>query len=222
VAFGLSLIAQEQRPSVIRLPGHALETVGQGVVAVLGAGDFDIAIARKLPTHGGYGSPVVVEGEVEAVGEQAGFEAGGAEHRLLGEGHALDGEQFLGVDRLIDAGEIGFEMGDLLEIFEADDGEGGGDEAVRAGVAGGSSLAFRGAWPVLLAALARLAASCFSVTGMRVGPLLFEELARGGRRLCDLAGQVVENKGTYFFGQGVNARGCPEVCRKLRLSPRAC
>jgi hypothetical protein len=84
----------------------------------------------------------VVEGDVKAVGEQAGLEAGSAEHRLLREGHALDGEQFLGVDRLVDGGEVGFKMGDFLEVFEPDDGEGGGGEAVRAGVAGGSGLAF--------------------------------------------------------------------------------
>ena len=89
---------------------------------------------------------VVVEGYVEAVGEEAGFEAGGAEDRLLRERHALEGEQFLGVDGLVDGGEVGCEMGDLLEVFEPDDGEGGGSEAVRAGVAGGAGLAFGGAW----------------------------------------------------------------------------
>jgi len=125
------------------------------------------------PTHGGDGGPVVVEGEIEAVGEEAGFEAGGAEDRLLREGHALEGEQFLGVDGLVDGGEVRFEMGDFVEVFEADDGEGGGCEAVKAGVAGGASLAFGVRGPVLFAALARLArlaASCFSVMGTGVGP----------------------------------------------------
>jgi hypothetical protein len=88
---------------------------------------------------------VVVEGYVEAVGEEAGFEAGGAEDRLLRERHALEGEQFLGVDGLVDGGEISFEMGDFVEVFEADDGEGGGGKAVRAGVARGTGLAFGGA-----------------------------------------------------------------------------
>jgi hypothetical protein len=36
-------------------------------------------------------------------------------------------------------------MGDLLEVFEADDGEGGSGEAVFAGILGGTKLAFRGA-----------------------------------------------------------------------------
>jgi hypothetical protein len=48
----------------------------------------------------------------------------GAQHRLLGE--ALEGEQFLGVDGLVD-------------------GEGGGGEAVRAGSEGEAGLAFGGA-----------------------------------------------------------------------------
>jgi hypothetical protein len=37
---------------------------------------------------------------------------------------------------LVDGGQVGSEMGDFLEIFEPDDGEGGGGEAVRAGVLG--------------------------------------------------------------------------------------
>ena len=84
----------------------------------------------------------MVESHVEAVREEVGLQAGGAEHRLLCEGHALDSEQFLGVDGLVEGGEVGFEMGDLLEVFEPDDGEGGGGEAVRAGIAGGAGLAF--------------------------------------------------------------------------------
>jgi hypothetical protein len=53
--------------------------------------------------------------------------------------------------------------------------------------------------------LARLAASCFSETGMRMGPLYFEEIAWGGGRFCGLAGRVPGKKGTYFVGSGVNA-----------------
>jgi hypothetical protein len=36
-------------------------------------------------------------------------------------------------------------MGDLLEVFEADDGEGGDREAVFAGILGGAGLALWGA-----------------------------------------------------------------------------
>ena len=76
----------------------------------------------------------MVEGLVEAGGEEAGLEARGTEDGLLGEGEALDGEEFLGVDGLVDGDEVGSEMGDLLEVFEADDGEGRGSEAVFAAI----------------------------------------------------------------------------------------
>ena len=84
---------------------------------------------------------------------------------MLGEGDAVDGEEFLGVDGLEDGQEVVLEVGDLLEVFEADEGEGRGGEAVFAGILGGAGLALRGAGPVDLAALARLAASCSWETG---------------------------------------------------------
>src|SRR5579864_789962 len=145
-AFGLDLIAQEQRPGVGSLvAGHALEAIGEGIVAVLGFGDFDIAVADEVLGHGDEELAGGVEGFVEATGEEAGFEARDAEHSLLGEGHALDGEQLLGVDGLVDSDQIGAEVFDFLEVFEADDGEGGGGEAVLAGVLCGASLALGGA-----------------------------------------------------------------------------
>jgi hypothetical protein len=149
-----------------------METVGQGVVAILGAGDFDIPIAGECRTHGCERAIVGVEGFVEAIGEQAGLEAGGAEHRLLRESHALDGEQFLGVDGLVDGGEVGFEMGDFLEVFEPDDGEGGGGEAVRAGVAGGAGLAFRRAGAGALSGVGAIGGELFFREGHGVGPCL--------------------------------------------------
>jgi hypothetical protein len=80
----------------------------------------------------------------EAGGEETAFEARGAEESLLSEGDALDGEEFLGVDGLEDGQEVVLEVGDLLEVFEADDGEGEGGEAVFAGVLGGAGLALWG------------------------------------------------------------------------------
>jgi hypothetical protein len=85
---------------------------------------------------------VGVERFAEAVGEETGFEAGGAEDGLLGESDALQGEEFLGVDGLVEGDQVFQEVGDLIEVFEADDGEGGGGEAVFAGVLGGAGLAF--------------------------------------------------------------------------------
>jgi hypothetical protein len=83
----------------------------------------------------------------------------------LGEGDTLDGEELLGVDGLVDGDGVLAEAGDLVEIFEADDGEGGGGESVFAGVLGGADLPSGERGPVDWAALARLAASCLSEMG---------------------------------------------------------
>ena len=45
-ALGLGLVAEEEGPTV-GLPGEAVEAFGEEEVAVLGAGDFDIAIAGE-------------------------------------------------------------------------------------------------------------------------------------------------------------------------------
>jgi hypothetical protein len=144
--FGLNLVAEEQGPGVgLLVAGHAVEAFGEGVVAVLGSRDFDIAIADELLGHGDEELAGGVEGLVEAGGKEAGLEARDAEHGLLGQGDALDGEQLLRVDGLVDGHEIGAEVGDFLEFFETDDGEGGACEAVLTGVLGGAGLAFRSA-----------------------------------------------------------------------------
>ena len=108
----------------------------------MGARDFDIPIPGEFCVHEEDGVIGRVEGLVEAGGEEAGLEAGGAEDGLLGEGDALDGEEFLGVDGLVDGQKVGPEMLDLMKVFEADDGEGGSSEAVLAGILGGAGLAF--------------------------------------------------------------------------------
>jgi hypothetical protein len=63
----------------------------------------------------------------------------------LGESDALKGEEFLGVDGVVEVHQVFPEVGDLIEVFEADDGEAGGGEAVFAGILGRAELAFRGA-----------------------------------------------------------------------------
>jgi hypothetical protein len=144
-ALGLSLIAEEEGPTV-GLLAEAMEAFGEEEVAVLGAGDLDIAVAAEFLIHGEEGFVVGdVEGFVEAVGEEAGLQAGGAADGLLSDGHALQGEQLLGVDGLVDGDEVGLEVGDLLKVFEADDGERGGGEAMAAGVLGGGGFALGGA-----------------------------------------------------------------------------
>src|SRR5688572_17745587 len=138
--LGLGLIAQEQRPAYGSFR-HAVETLAEGVVAVLGAGDFDIR--GKLRSHQEKRPSVGVEGLIETVSEEAGLKAGGAEKRLLREGNSLNRKKLLSVDGLVEGKEVGLEMSDFLMLFEADDGESCGGEAVLAGILGGVGLAFR-------------------------------------------------------------------------------
>jgi hypothetical protein len=91
------------------------------------------------------GTLAEIEDVVEAGGEGSGFEAGGAVHALLGDGDALDGEEFLGVGGLVERDGAISEFGDLLDVFEAGDGVRGGSEAVFAGVLGGTGFAIGGA-----------------------------------------------------------------------------
>src|SRR6266849_3837796 len=78
-------------------------------------------------------------------------------HNLLGDRDALDGEELLRVDGLIDGDEVGLEPGDFLEFFEADDGECGGGEFVFARALGAAGFAFGSAGS---SALLRVAAVC--------------------------------------------------------------
>jgi hypothetical protein len=50
VAFGLGLVTHGEGPTV-GLLDHAVESFAQEVVAVLGAGDFDIAITDEFFGH---------------------------------------------------------------------------------------------------------------------------------------------------------------------------
>ena len=126
------------------LLSHLLEAFARQIVAILLARDFDIAVAGECFVHEGDRRAEAVAGRVEGGGEEAGFEARGAEEGLLGERDALEGEKFLGVDGLVEGDEVFLEMGDLLEVFEADHGESGGGEAVFAGILRGAGLARRG------------------------------------------------------------------------------
>jgi hypothetical protein len=75
------------------LASEAVEAFGEEEVAVLGASDLDIAIAAEIGIHGEERFVAGdVKGLVEAVREEASFEAGGAADGLLGDGHALQGE----------------------------------------------------------------------------------------------------------------------------------
>jgi len=141
----LGLVAEEEGPGVA-LAGDAAEAFCEGVVAVLGAGNFQVA--DQVFGHGDDGVAGAVEGFVQAGGEEAGFQAGGAEQGMLGEGDALDGEQFLGAAQghagLVDGDQIGLEAGDGFQVIEADDCVVRGGEAVAAGVSRGAGLACGG------------------------------------------------------------------------------
>jgi hypothetical protein len=119
------------------LDGAAVEALGLGLVAeeegkavgvfveaVEAFGEQVIAVLRlgdfvivvdEVGADAHQGAAVAVEGLVEEGGAQAGVEAFDAE------------------------------AGDLVDFFEADDGEGGGGESVFAGVLCGAGFAFRGA-----------------------------------------------------------------------------
>ena len=142
-ALGLGLIAEEEGKAV-GVFVEAVEAFGEEVVAVLGLGDF-VIVVDELVGDAHQGAAVAVEGLIEEGGAKAVVEAFDAEEGLLGEGDALDGEELLGVDGLVDGDEVLAEAGDLVEVFEADDGEGGGGESVFAGVLGGAGFAFWGA-----------------------------------------------------------------------------
>jgi hypothetical protein len=120
-----------------------MEALRQAVGAVLGAGDLDIP--GEFFVEQEQGAAIGVHGLVEAGDEEAGFEGSGAEQGVLGEGQAFEGEEFLGVGGLVDGEEVGFEVFDGLEFLDAEDGEGGGGEAVLAGVEGGAGFTFGGA-----------------------------------------------------------------------------
>jgi len=71
-------------------------------------------MADEFRSQRAEGGSVIVEGHVEAVDEDAALEAGGTEPGLLRESDQLDGEQFLGVDRLIGGDEVGSEISNLV------------------------------------------------------------------------------------------------------------
>jgi hypothetical protein len=142
LAFGLGLVAQQQGKTV-GLADQAMEAIAQQVVAVLGLAGFDLL--GELRVHGDAELSAGVEGFAKALAEESGFETGGAKDGLLGQGDALKGEEFLGVDGVVEVDQVFPEVGDLLKVFEADDGEAGSGEAVFAGILGTAGLPFRGA-----------------------------------------------------------------------------
>ena len=139
--LGLGLIAEEELP-VVAFTIDAAEARGQPKVVVLGGGDLDAAGEFGVDDcrRAGY-----VEGLVEAMGEEAAFDAVTTHDGMMGGSHALDGIELTGVDGLEGGDEAGLDVGDGIGVFDADDGEERGSEAVFAGVLGGSGFALGGA-----------------------------------------------------------------------------
>jgi hypothetical protein len=141
-AFGLGLVAQEEGKAR-GVFVDAVEAFGEEIVAVLRHGDFVIVVDECVADfHEGFA--LAGESLIEEGGADAFVEAFDAEEDLLGESDALDGEELLGVDGLVDGDGVFAELGDFVDVFEADDGEGGGGESMFAGVEGGAGLAFGG------------------------------------------------------------------------------
>jgi len=143
-AFGLGLEAEEGGGDV-GLAVEGVEAVGEPEGAILGFRDVDVVADLALFEDIGLGW--AEHGLFEAGGEEAGFECVHAEQGVLGEGDALDGEAFLGVDGLVGGDGIGDEGGDVGGILDADDGEGVGIKGELAGVLGGAGFAFGGLGP---------------------------------------------------------------------------
>jgi hypothetical protein len=87
----------------------------------------------------------------------------------LGESDALQGKEFLGVDGVVEVHQVFAEGGDLIEVFEADDDEAGGGEAVFAGILGRAGLAFRGAGAGRIGGIGAIGGELFWGNGMRHG-----------------------------------------------------
>jgi hypothetical protein len=136
-AFGLGPVAEHQA-NAVRFLCHPAEAFGDAVIAILLAGDFDIAIADHVRVHGDEGIVGSVQDVVEGAGEHAGVEAGAAEDQLLRHGDALDRDEFLSVDRFIAGDSVGLELFDFVEVFEAHNCEGRGAESVFDGIARGA------------------------------------------------------------------------------------
>ena len=117
--LGLLLVAQKEGPG-IGVAGALGEAFGETEIAIVGAGDFQIA--GEIGAEEELGGAFAADGFVEAGGEETIFEGGGAEEGELRQGDAFQGEEFLGVDGLVAGDEVGAEVGQDVDWFEADEG----------------------------------------------------------------------------------------------------
>ena len=109
---------------------------------------------------------------------------------------------------MVGGDEVGFEAVDLVEVFEAHDGEGGAGEAVLAGVGGGTGLTCIGTRTRRFLRIG----SVGSEARFGAGELLFRFRHR---ILSELAKKVLGDK--IAFGLVGQAKACPtfELPRRL-------
>jgi hypothetical protein len=100
---------------------------------------------------------------------------------------------------VIEGDEVFAEVGDLIEVFEADDGEAGGGEAVFAGILGRAELALRGAGAGGLRCIGAIGGELIWGNGMRHGnsTLRFEDGTEGGLSLKSAAASGGKERGCF-------------------------
>jgi hypothetical protein len=109
VFFGREQVAKFQQ-AVETFDGAAMEALGLGLKAKNRGGDVGLP-AVAMEAEGEPVGAVLVEGDIEAVGEEAGFEDRRAAHGVLGDGDAFDGVALLGVDGLVGGDGVGDAIG---------------------------------------------------------------------------------------------------------------
>jgi hypothetical protein len=91
-------------------------------------------------------------------------------------------------------------VGDFLEVFEADDGEGGGGEAMLAAVLRGAGLAFRGAGAGGLGGVGAIGRELF------LGDGLFGTGFGAWHAICPPIGDIAQGRGLALDGDGSSDR----------------
>jgi hypothetical protein len=142
-ALGLRLEPEEEL-AVVGLAVEAAEALVESKVTVLRDGNLDVL--NDFGIEEAERASVGVEGLIEGCGVEAICQTGATHEVLLGEGETLKGEKLLGIGGLVIGDEIGAEVGDGLEVLEADDGIGAGDEGMLAGAHAPSSNMSASGW----------------------------------------------------------------------------
>ena len=134
----------EEELAVVGLAVEAAEALVESKVTVLRDGNLDVL--NDFGIEEAERAAVGIEGLIEGGGVEAVCQAGATHEVLLGEGEAFEGEKLLRVGGLVIGDEIGAELGDDVEIFEANDGIGAGDEGMFAGAHAFSSNMGASGW----------------------------------------------------------------------------